>query len=46
MVEQKKVKLLVDGKSLMYLIGTTIDYVDDGFEAKFIYNNPNVKVIF
>ena len=43
-VEDKGVKFLVDGKSLLYLIGTTIDYVDDEIDAKFVYINPNVKV--
>ena len=43
-IEQKGVKLIVDGKSFMYLVGTTIDYTDDNVEAKFVYTNPNVKV--
>jgi len=42
-IEERGVKFLVDSKSFMYLIGTTIDYSEDSIEAKFIYNNPNVK---
>ena len=43
-VEDKGMKFVVDGKSFMYLVGTSIDFVDNGIDAKFVYNNPNVKV--
>ncbi len=40
-IEQKGIKLLVDGKSLFYLSGTQLDY-SDGLNGKgFIFNNPN-----
>ncbi len=37
------VRVIVDQMSLMYLIGTTIDYVEGLQGAGFKFNNPNVK---
>ena len=37
------VRLLVDQMSLMYLVGTQIDYVDGLGGAGFKFQNPNVK---
>lgn len=33
----------VDGGSLLYLIGSTMDWVEDDFSAGFVFNNPNAK---
>nr|WP_047167332.1 iron-sulfur cluster assembly accessory protein [Sphingomonas sp. Y57] len=33
----------VDGGSLLYLIGSTMDWVEDDFTAGFVFNNPNAK---
>lgn len=41
--EQYGVKLIVDAKSLVYLNGTELDYVKEGLNEGFKYNNPNVK---
>lgn len=39
--EDNKVKILVDKKSLLYLLGTTLEY-SGGLNGKgFIFNNPN-----
>lgn len=35
--------LYVDGGSLMYLIGSTMDWQEDDFTAGFVFNNPNAK---
>lgn len=35
--------LFVDGASLMYLIGSTMDWVEDDFTAGFQFHNPNAK---
>jgi len=35
--------LFVDGGSLMYLIGSTMDWREDDFTAGFVFNNPNAK---
>jgi iron-sulfur cluster insertion protein len=37
------VKVVVDEMSLMYLVGTQIDYVEGLQGAGFKFNNPNVK---
>ena len=39
----KGVKLICDEMSLMYLVGTEIDYVEGLHGAGFKFNNPNVK---
>lgn len=33
----------VDGASLLYLIGSTMDWVEDDFAAGFVFENPNAK---
>jgi iron-sulfur cluster assembly protein len=33
----------VDGGSLLYLIGSTMDWVEDDFAAGFTFANPNAK---
>jgi iron-sulfur cluster assembly protein len=33
----------VDGASVLYLIGSTMDWVEDEFAAGFVFNNPNAK---
>src|SRR3546814_8531696 len=35
--------LFVDGASILYLIGSTMDWVEDDFAAGFVFNNPNAK---
>ena len=37
------VKLLVDPKSLPYIDGTELDFVREGLNEGFKFNNPNVK---
>ncbi len=37
------VKVLVDPKSLAYLEGTELDFVREGMNEGFKFNNPNVK---
>jgi iron-sulfur cluster assembly protein len=33
----------VDGGSLLYLIGSTMEWVEDDFTAGFVFQNPNAK---
>ncbi len=41
--EDKEFKILVDKKSLLYLLGTTLDFTD-GLNGKgFQFNNPNAS---
>ncbi|MGB0629870.1 MAG: HesB/IscA family protein [Alphaproteobacteria bacterium] len=42
-VEQNGVRLYVDSKALMFLIGTEMDYVEDKLQSGFVFNNPNEK---
>lgn len=35
-------KLIVDGKSLVYIDGTQLDFVKEGLNEGFQFNNPNV----
>jgi iron-sulfur cluster assembly accessory protein len=42
-LQVKGVKLICDEMSLMYLLGTEIDYVEGLHGAGFKFNNPNVK---
>jgi iron-sulfur cluster assembly accessory protein len=42
-VDIEGVKVVVDEMSLMYLVGTEIDYVEGLQGAGFKFNNPNVK---
>ena len=41
--DQHGVKLMVDPKSLAYLDGTELDYVREGLQEGFKFNNPNKK---
>jgi iron-sulfur cluster assembly protein len=40
-VEDKGVKILVDPKAVLFLLGTEMDYKADKMSAQFIFNNPN-----
>ena len=37
------VKVAVDNKALMYLLGTEMDYVETDIKSEFVFNNPNSK---
>ena len=41
--ESQGVKILCDQMSLMYIVGTEIDFVEDVQGSGFKFNNPNVK---
>ncbi|KUI99977.1 MULTISPECIES: iron-sulfur cluster assembly protein IscA [Vibrio] len=41
--ENHGVKIIIDAKSLVYLDGTELDYVKQGLNEGFEFNNPNVK---
>lgn len=43
MFESLGVKVFVDPKSLAYLDGTELDYVREGLNEGFKFQNPNVK---
>ena len=41
--ESHGVKIFVDPKSLIYIDGTELDFVREGLNEGFKFNNPNVK---
>lgn len=41
--DSRGAKIFVDEKSLIWLEGTEIDYLQIGDESGFAFNNPNVK---
>ncbi|WED21352.1 iron-sulfur cluster assembly protein IscA [Vibrio sp. JC009] len=41
--EIKGVTIIIDPKSLVYLEGTELDFVKQGLNEGFQFNNPNVK---
>jgi len=40
-VEDKGVKILVDPKAVLFLLGTEMDYRVDKLSSGFVFNNPN-----
>jgi iron-sulfur cluster insertion protein len=42
-LESHGVKLFIDRKSYLYLMGTEVDYVDGLHESGFKFSNPNAK---
>ena len=41
LIEEKGVKLYIDPKAIMYLLGTEMDYKKEEFSSTFVFNNPN-----
>ncbi|TBV16749.1 iron-sulfur cluster assembly protein IscA [Stutzerimonas kirkiae] len=41
--ENHGVKVIIDPKSLVYLDGTELDFVREGLNEGFKFNNPNVR---
>ena len=40
-VEDKGVKIVVDPKAIMFLLGTQMDFRTEKLSATFVFNNPN-----
>jgi len=40
-VEDKGVKILIDPKAVLFLLGTEMDYKTEKLSAQFVFNNPN-----
>ncbi|WP_168464639.1 HesB/IscA family protein [Wolbachia endosymbiont of Ctenocephalides felis wCfeT] len=38
-----KVKVLIDPKSIMFIFGSEMDYVEEKLSSGFVFNNPNEK---
>ena len=42
-VEQNGVKIFIDAKAQLTLLGTEMDYVKSVLSSEFVFNNPNIK---
>ena len=40
-IEEKGVKVLIDPKAIMYLLGTEMDYKKEKLSSQFVFINPN-----
>jgi iron-sulfur cluster assembly protein len=40
-VDEKGVKIVVDPKALMFLLGTEMDFQSGTLASQFVFNNPN-----
>ena len=40
-IEDKGVKVLIDPKAIMYLLGTVMDYKKEELSSTFVFKNPN-----
>jgi iron-sulfur cluster assembly protein len=40
-VEDKGVRVLIDPKAVLFLLGTEMDYKTEKLSAQFVFNNPN-----
>jgi iron-sulfur cluster assembly protein len=40
-MEDKGVKIFIDPKAILFLIGTELDFVQEKLGARFAFNNPN-----
>ena len=42
-VKQNNIKVFIDPKATMFLIGSEMDYTTDKLASRFTFNNPNEK---
>ena len=42
-INEYGVKILIDPKATMFLLGSTMDYMTDKLSSRFIFDNPNEK---
>ena len=42
-VEKNGVKVVVENKAVMYLLGTEMDFIENDLTSEFVFNNPNSK---
>ena len=40
-MEEKGVKIFIDPKAILFLIGTEMDFVQEKLCSRFVFNNPN-----
>ena len=42
-VQQKNVQILIDSKAMLFILGSTMDYMEEELSSGFIFTNPNEK---
>lgn len=42
-VAQNGVQVLIDPKTMLYIVGTEMDYVEEELSSGFVFRNPNEK---
>lgn len=42
-VQSLGLKIIVDSKAIMSLLGTEMDFVEDDLKSQFVFQNPNAK---
>jgi len=40
-VEENGVKIIIDPKAILFLIGSEIDFITEKLSQRFVFNNPN-----
>ena len=43
LIEADGVKVYISAASVLHLIGTELDFLDEKLESRFVFNNPNSK---
>ena len=43
MFKQNNIKVFIDPKATMFLLGSEMDYSTDKLSSRFVFNNPNEK---
>ena len=42
-VEVDGIKVAIDARAQMFVVGTTMDYINDPLQQEFVFKNPNAK---
>ena len=42
-IEKDGIKVFIEPKATMFLIGSEMDYMNDKLSSRFVFNNPNEK---
>ena len=42
-IEKDGIKVFIEPKATMFLIGSEMDYMSDKLSSRFVFNNPNEK---
>lgn len=40
-IEKEGMKIIIDSKALMALVGTELDFVESDISSEFVFSNPN-----